>query len=138
MHIFGKILGAFFGFLFGGPFGAIFGIFLGHQFDKARRLNQAGFQSGTFGASPSQAERQEEFFKSAFSVMGHVAKAKGQVTKEEIQLATIMMDRMNLTLEQKRAAQDAFRDGKESDFPLEQVLERVKIATGGRFDLLQF
>ncbi|EGQ7789088.1 co-chaperone DjlA [Vibrio cholerae] len=138
MHIFGKILGAFFGFLFGGPFGAIFGIFLGHQFDKARRLNQAGFQSGTFGADPSQAERQEEFFKSAFSVMGHVAKAKGQVTKEEIQLATIIMDRMNLTLEQKRAAQDAFRDGKESDFPLEQVLERVKIATGGRFDLLQF
>ncbi|EOX4352916.1 molecular chaperone DjlA, partial [Vibrio cholerae] len=53
MHIFGKILGAFFGFLFGGPFGAIFGIFLGHQFDKARRLNQAGFQSGTFGAAPS-------------------------------------------------------------------------------------
>ncbi|MGC9553594.1 co-chaperone DjlA, partial [Vibrio metoecus] len=93
-------------------------------------LNQAGFQSGSFGAGPSQAERQEEFFKAAFSVMGHVAKAKGQVTKEEIQLATIMMDRMNLTLEQKRAAQDAFRDGKESDFPLEQVLERVKIATG--------
>lgn len=138
MHIFGKILGAFFGFLFGGPFGAIFGLFLGHQFDKARRLNQAGFQSRTFGAGPSQAERQEEFFKAAFSVMGHVAKAKGQVTKEEIQLATIMMDRMNLNGEQKRAAQEAFREGKEADFPLEQVLERVKIATAGRFDLLQF
>lgn len=70
--------------------------------------------------------------------MGHVAKAKGQVTKEEIQLASAMMDRMNLHGEQRRAAQDAFREGKDSDFPLEDVLVRVKISTAGRFDLLQF
>lgn len=138
MHIFGKILGAFFGFLFGGPFGAFFGLFLGHQFDKARRLNQAGFKTSSFGSGPSQTERQDEFFKAAFAVMGHVAKAKGQVTKEEIQLATIMMERMNLHGEQRKAAQDAFREGKESGFPLEEVLERVRLSTGGRFDLLQF
>lgn len=138
MHIFGKILGAFFGFLFGGPFGAFFGFFLGHQFDKARRLNQAGFKTSSFGSGPSQTERQDEFFKAAFAVMGHVAKAKGQVTKEEIQLATIMMERMNLHGEQRKAAQDAFREGKESGFPLEEVLERVRLSTGGRFDLLQF
>lgn len=138
MHIFGKILGAFFGFLFGGPFGAVLGLFLGHQFDKARRFNQAGFHSGAFGGGPSQAERQEEFFKAAFSVMGHVAKAKGKVTKEEIQLATIMMERMNLHGDQRKAAQDAFRDGKDADFPLEEVLEKVRISTGGRFDLMQF
>lgn len=138
MHIFGKILGAFFGFLFGGPFGAFFGLFLGHQFDKACRLNQAGFKTSSFGSGPSQTERQDEFFKAAFAVMGHVAKAKGQVTKEEIQLATIMMERMNLHGEQRKAAQDAFREGKESGFPLEEVLERVRLSTGGRFDLLQF
>ncbi len=130
MHIFGKILGAFFGFLFGGPLGAIFGLFLGHQFDKARRFNQAGFSTGGFGNGPSQAERQEEFFKSAFAVMGHVAKAKGQVTQEEIRLASIMMDRMNLHGEQRRAAQDAFREGKDADFPLEQVLNKVRISSG--------
>lgn len=138
MHIFGKILGAFFGFLFGGPLGAFFGLFLGHQFDKARRMNRAGFSGGGFGSGPSQAERQEEFFKSAFAVMGHVAKAKGQVTREEIQLASVMMDRMNLHGEQRRAAQDAFREGKEADFPLDRVLEKVRISSGGRFDLLQF
>ncbi|WP_070963157.1 co-chaperone DjlA [Vibrio sonorensis] len=138
MHIFGKILGLFFGFLFGGPLGALFGLFLGHQFDKARRLSQAGFNTGTFGAGPSQSEKQEEFFKSAFAVMGHVAKAKGKVTKEEIALAITMMDRMNLHGEQRKAAQEAFREGKSSDFPLDEILERVKISTGGRFDLLQF
>ncbi|MHA2781627.1 co-chaperone DjlA [Vibrio harveyi] len=138
MHIFGKILGAFFGLLLGGPFGLLFGLFIGHQFDKARRLSQAGFSTGGFGKGPSQAQRQEEFFKAAFAVMGHVAKAKGQVTKEEIQLASTMMDRMSLHGEQRRAAQDAFREGKESDFPLEEVLVRVKISSAGRFDLLQF
>lgn len=137
MHIFGKILGSFFGFLFGGVFGALFGLFIGHQFDKARRLRQAGFNS-SFGGGPSQAERQEEFFKAAFAVMGHVAKAKGQVTREEIQLASTMMDRMNLHGEQRKAAQDAFREGKESGFPLETVLERVRISSAGRFDLMQF
>ncbi|MGC9491077.1 co-chaperone DjlA [Vibrio genomosp. F10] len=138
MHIFGKILGAFFGFLFGGAFGLFLGLFIGHQFDKARRLNQAGFRGGAFGSGPSQAERQGEFFKAAFAVMGHVAKAKGQVTAQEIQLATTMMERMNLHGEQRRSAQDAFRDGKEADFPLDSVLERVKISAAGRFDLLQF
>jgi DnaJ like chaperone protein len=137
MHIFGKILGTFFGFLFGGPIGALFGLYLGHRFDRARQLRMAGFNSG-FGGGPSQAERQEEFFKAAFAVMGHVAKAKGQVTREEIQLASTMMERMNLHGQQRKAAQDAFREGKESDFPLEQVLERVRISSGGRFDLMQF
>ncbi|MFA0414318.1 co-chaperone DjlA [Vibrio renipiscarius] len=138
MQIFGKILGTFFGFLFGGPLGALFGLFLGHQFDKARRLSRAGFNSAPFGSGPSQRVKQEEFFKAAFSVMGHVAKAKGQVTREEIQLASTMMDRMNLHGELRSDAQDAFRDGKSADFPLQDVLERVKISSGGRFDLLQF
>jgi DnaJ like chaperone protein len=139
MHIFGKILGIFFGFLLGGPFGAILGLFLGHQFDKARRLNQAGFRaSSTFTGGPNQAERQAEFFKTAFAVMGNVAKAKGQVTKEEIQLASTMMERMNLHGEQRQAAQEAFRSGKSADFPLEETLEKVRISAAGRFDLLQF
>ncbi|WP_394245240.1 co-chaperone DjlA [Vibrio astriarenae] len=141
MHIFGKLLGAFFGMLFGGPFGLILGLFIGHQFDKARRLANSGYRTGGFGgfSGPKQDQKmQEEFFRAAFSVMGHVAKAKGQVSKAEIELASTMMDRMNLHGEQRRAAQDAFREGKESDFPLEEVLERVQLAAHNRFDLKQF
>ncbi|MCL9780562.1 co-chaperone DjlA [Vibrio sp. S4M6] len=138
MRIFGKILGIFFGFLFGGVFGAILGVLIGHQFDKARRFNQGGFANNPFGSGPSQAERQAEFFRSAFAVMGHLAKSKGQVTQSEIQLASAMMDRMNLHGEQRRAAQEAFREGKEQDFPLDSVLERVRTSTGGRHDLMQF
>ncbi len=138
MNVFGKILGAFFGFLFGGPVGVLFGLFFGHQFDKARRLSQAGYRTGAFSGGANQTERQAEFFRAAFSVMGHVAKAKGQVTREEIQLASALMDRMQLNGEQRKAAQNAFREGKSSDFPLGDVLEKVRISAAGRYDLLQF
>ncbi|WP_300174646.1 co-chaperone DjlA [uncultured Aliivibrio sp.] len=136
MQIFGKILGGFFGFLFGGFFGAALGIFIGHQFDKAKRMASRGFTFQTGGAS--QTEKQAEFFHAAFAVMGHIAKAKGQVTAQEIQLAAMMMDRMNLSAEQKREAQEAFREGKENNFPLRETLQKIRSITGGRYDLLQF
>jgi DnaJ like chaperone protein len=137
MRIFGKILGTFFGFLFGGIIGALIGCFFGHQFDKARQSYDSPFSVGG-GSRENQEGRQDEFFYAAFSVMGHVAKAKGAVTREDIHLATIMMDRMNLSEAQRVAAQDAFREGKDPSFPLDEILQRVMQATGGRFDLIQF
>ena len=35
MHIWGKLLGGFFGFMFGHFFGLILGVWLGHRFDVA-------------------------------------------------------------------------------------------------------
>lgn len=110
----GKLLGILFGSMIGNIPGAIIGCFIGHQFDKARRRQQ-GFQSA-FGSGASQAERQTEFFQAAYAVMGHVAKAKGQVTKEEIQLASVMMDRMNLTGEQKKSHKKRFVRGRSRAF----------------------
>ncbi|MDD1793881.1 co-chaperone DjlA [Enterovibrio makurazakiensis] len=134
MAIWGKVLGAFFGYLLGGPFGLLLGLFLGHKFDKARQNSALG---GGFRGENQQA-RQQAYFHATFAVMGHVAKAKGQVTQNEIRLASVLMDRMGLQGEARRQAQDAFREGKESGFPLEDVLRDVKRTTGGRFDLLQF
>lgn len=138
MQVWGKILGAFFGFLLGGPFGLFLGLFLGHKFDKARR-NVYGGGFGDFGGSQaSQAERQADFFHAGFAVMGHVAKAKGRVTQEEIRVATAIMERMGLQGESRRQAQNAFREGKNDDFPLEETLQRVRQNCAGRADLLQF
>ncbi|CAM2809233.1 co-chaperone DjlA [Vibrio rarus] len=138
MHFFGKILGAFCGFLFGGPVGALIGLFIGHRFDRAKTINQArrgGFNNYQRGANPAQ---QAEFFQAAFSVMGHVSKAKGKVTQEDIQLATIMMQRMQLNESQRQVAQEAFRKGKSASFPLRDVLNRVKEVASRRRDLMQF
>lgn len=139
MQVWGKILGAFFGFLLGGPFGLLLGLFLGHKFDKARTniYYRGGF--GNFGAGrASSAERQAEFFYAGFAVMGHMAKSKGRVTAEEIRVASAIMDRMNLHGESRRQAQNAFREGKEEDFPLDETLTKVRMSSAGRADLLQF
>ncbi|MGF1714848.1 co-chaperone DjlA [Photobacterium chitinilyticum] len=139
MQVWGKILGAFFGFLLGGPFGLLLGLFLGHKFDRARTniYSRGGF--GNFGADRARsAERQAEFFYAGFAVMGHMAKAKGRVTEEEIRVASAIMDRMSLHGESRRQAQNAFREGKEDDFPLDETLAKVRMSCAGRADLLQF
>ncbi|KXF80300.1 co-chaperone DjlA [Enterovibrio coralii] len=134
MAVWGKVLGAFFGFLLGKWVGLALGLFLGHKFDKARQ--NAAFGGGFLGGN--QQERQQAYFHATFAVMGHVAKAKGKVTENEIRLASNLMDRMGLQGDARRAAQDAFREGKESAFPLEETLQEVRKNCGGRSDLLQF
>lgn len=139
MQVWGKILGAFFGFLLGGPFGLLLGLYLGHKFDKARTNIYYGGGLGGFGRGrASSAERQAEFFYAGFAVMGHMAKSKGRVTEEEIRVASALMERMGLHGETRRQAQNAFREGKEEGFPLEETLGKVRLSCAGRADLLQF
>ncbi|OOE88346.1 co-chaperone DjlA [Salinivibrio sharmensis] len=132
MRLNGKVIGAILGTLLGGPIGFLLGLFLGHQFDKAKP--RARF--GGFGAQGPQAQR--VFFHGTFAVMGHIAKAKGQVTQQEIQLASLLMDRMQIHGEARQLAQQAFREGKDSDFPLDETLSSIRTLSQGRRDLLSF
>lgn len=137
MKVWGKLCGAFFGFMFGHVFGALLGLWLGHKFDRA--LSQDfSVQDGLMGSLRKQAlKSQQLFFHATFSVMGHIAKAKGHVTQAEIQVASLLMDRLKLDADHKQAAQDAFRQGKATDFPLEQVMEEFVASCRGRRDVLQ-
>ncbi|MCD4638603.1 co-chaperone DjlA, partial [Proteus mirabilis] len=58
-------------------------------------------------------------------------------TQTDITLASTLMDRMNLHGAARQAAQQAFREGKEVDFPLRATLQRVRQICAGRRDLLQ-
>ncbi len=65
-----------------------FGLFLGHQFDKTRRLNQSGFNTSGFGRGPNQAERQKRGFQ--ICICGYGACCwQGQVTHEDSLASTI-------------------------------------------------
>ena len=133
MHIWGKILGFLFGFMLSkNIFGALLGLWLGHLFDKGRKLD---FSS--LGVNPSDdITRQAAFFYTTFSVMGHIAKANGQVSKHEIAFATAYMDKLGLTGELRQQAQDAFREGKTTGFPLSERLKKFKQSCSNRHDLL--
>ncbi len=133
MHIWGKVLGFLFGFMLSKAlFGALIGLWLGHIFDRGRGFNFNGLSGG----KEDDVSRQAAFFYTTFSVMGHVAKAKGQVTSHEIAFARAYMDKLGLSNELRQQAQDAFREGKSSGFPLQDRLVKFKRLMGNRHDLL--
>lgn len=129
----GKALGGAFGFMMGGPLGALVGIAFGHNFDKG-----LGSVMSDSGYQPGQQERvQAAFFTATFSVMGHIAKADGKVTRDEIRMAESVMTHMGLEPEVRESAKKLFNEGKSDGFPLDDVLDQFKKELHRRSTLIQ-
>jgi DnaJ like chaperone protein len=131
MSWWGKIIGGTFGFMLGGPLGALLGASFGHNFDK-------GSQGGHYGGSRrfQQQERvQSAFFTATFSVMGHMCKADGKVTENELSLARQVMAQMDLNPDQKKVAMSLFNEGKKDSFPVSDVLQQLRQEIGFRPNL---
>ena len=132
MQYWGKLLGVIVAVWAGAGFwGVVLGLIIGHMIDTARNNKRSrGFFAG-------QQTRQTLFFRTTFQVMGHLTKSKGRVTEADIQVASLFMDRMQLHGESRTAAQQAFREGKESHFPLRESLQQFRSICFGRFDLIR-
>lgn len=130
MSWWGKIAGGGIGLVLGGPLGGMLGAVLGHQVDKAKRL-KLGLDGN------SQETAQAAFFTATFSVMGHIAKADGQVTQQEIQAAEQVFDHMNFQPDQRKIAIELFNKGKQNDFDLTAVLAQFKKECGRKITLIQ-
>lgn len=126
----GTFIGGTLGFVFGGPIGALIGAALGGNLDRGIKMGDA-FDTG------NQERVQAAFFTTTFSVMGHVAKADGHVSKHEIEAAKNIMSQMQLSAEQRKAAIQFFDQGKADDFPLEAILHQFKKECHGRRNLIQ-
>ncbi len=131
MSWWGKALGGAFGFLLGGPLGALMGIAFGHGFDR-------GLGKLDDDSTPADQERiQAAFFTATFSVMGHIAKSDGRVTRDEIRHAEDVMRRLGLDAEMREAAKKLFNEGKAADFPLADVLAQFRREVHRRTTLIQ-
>lgn len=123
--------------LAGGPVGAAIGVVIGHQFDASSGpaiARRPGLGSAA-GASATQIG--ERFFRTTFQVMGHVAKADGRVSEQEIQAARAVMSQLGLTGEQVQVAISCFTEGKAAPFALEPTLDALYRACQGRPDLMR-
>ncbi|MWN32826.1 MULTISPECIES: co-chaperone DjlA [unclassified Gilliamella] len=60
-----------------------------------------------------------------FEVLGHLSKAKGVVTQDDINLASQFMDRLQLDSSSRKLAQESFNRGKASDYPLRSRLAEL-------------
>jgi DnaJ like chaperone protein len=130
--------GAFFGGLIGllatrSVWGAVMGALIGHLIE----------QSGAFGTVAGAARAShsisisDEFFRTTFELMGHVAKSDGRVTEAEIDAARRLMHELNLGAREISIAIACFRAGKSAAFDAELGVERLREACGQRYDLLR-
>lgn len=138
MMIWGKLIAAGLGFLVGKWPGAILGFAVGHWFDKAyaQDFDRAG-GLGRFIFGAAQSGHDASFVYTMFAVLGHVAKAKGQVTKADIAQASTLMDVFELDSDARKQAQEAFREGKDPGYPLEVAVKEFRAAFASRRDILQ-
>lgn len=134
----GRLVCTLLGFAFGRFFGAILGFYIGYLFDRtvSRDFEKVGGFTGFFKDS-QKINRQAVFFHSVFSVMGHVAKSNGRVTEEHIKIAELLMDELGLSSQQRKEAQNAYREGKDVIFALKETLLEFKQSVYNRRDILQ-
>lgn len=121
MNFWGKIIGFILGLKVGGFFGAMLGLWLGHYFDKALAEH----------LTPKKREElqkiQAVFFQITFQVMGHIAKADGQVSERSIQAARAIMQKYAPSDAQQKIAIQYFNEGKQPDFDFESALVRLRM-----------
>lgn len=118
----GKIIGTLAGAATLKPWFALLGLFLGHQFDRgfAERFRSFERQGAAVG------RLSDDYVKALFQTMGHLAKADGRVSEEEIRAARAVMHRVGLGPAQVRHAINWFDEGKKARYPLEQEMRRLR------------
>jgi DnaJ like chaperone protein len=129
----GKLIGGTIGLITLGPLGAAIGLVVGHLFD-AGQLSAATL----FGARPDPRLVNELFFPTTFRVMGHIAKADGRVTEQEIASARAIMNNLHLQGPQIQAAIGYFTEGKQPGFDVDTALSRLRASIARFPDLAQF
>src|ERR1017187_8678492 len=118
----GKIIGGGLGLAAMGPAGAVLGAFIGHLFD-------AGVGGGTLLGGPADpAQVNALFFPTTFRVMGHIAKADGHVSEQEIASARGVMLARHLNPAQTLSAMGYFNEGKQPGFDLDAALRLLRRA----------
>ena len=131
MQYWGKLLGVIVAIWSGAGFwGVVLGLIIGHMIDTARSNKRSrGFHRPANAANA--------VFPHHFSGDGPPDQIKGRVTEADIQIASLFMDRLQLHGEARTAAQQAFREGKQSQFPLRETLQQFRSICFGRFDLIR-
>lgn len=137
--ILGKVLGALFGFLFlHNFFGILLGFLIGHLFDKGLKTKDFHFHGYSFHFGGDPRATNQAFFKSAFLVMGYLAKADGRVSQSEIQMARNIMGHLGLNESEVQQAIALFNRGKEQQFDLNQTLDELIKACHRHPGILQY
>ena len=115
MGIWGKIIGGTAGFALGGPIGAILGVMVGGSFDRtARRFSKND-------KIPHQ-NKQNIFALSIIILSAKIAKADGEVTKDEI---FAFKDKFNISENEMSQVGKIFNEAKKSKEGYKEIANQV-------------
>lgn len=128
----GKVIGGVLGLATLGPWGAVLGALIGHQFDAGAGVG------ALFGGGADPAQVNALFFPTTFRVMGHIAKADGRVSEQEIASARAVMHALHLNQAQMLSAMGYFNEGKQPEFALDPALQQLRAAIAPYPDLANF
>ena len=115
MSIWGKIIGGTTGFALGGPLGAIIGMMIGGSFDRSARKFSTSNQI-------SQQQKKNVFALCIIVLSAKIAKADGQVTKEEIYT---FKEKFNIQAEEMSEVSKIFNEAKKSSFGFKNIADQV-------------
>ena len=115
MSIWGKIIGGTTGFALGGPLGAIIGMMIGGSFDRSARKFSSSNQI-------SQQQKKNVFALCIIVLSAKIAKADGQVTKEEIYT---FKEKFNIQAEEMSEVSKIFNEAKKSSFGFKNIADQV-------------
>lgn len=124
MMIYGKLVAGAIGLAVGGPVGLVLGLFVGHAFDRGL----AG--TAQFGSPEQIARIKKTFFETTFSLLGHLAKADGRISQQEIDHTEMLFNQMGLDAAQRERAIELFRKGAAEGFDPQLAVQGFLEASG--------
>ena len=116
MSLIGGLVGGMIGFTFLGPLGALIGSVVGSRMGgtSVRRKN------------PNNFDHQVAFFAALFACLAKIAKADGQVTKEEInKIEDFITQKFNLDGEQRNFAINIFQKAKDDNVSFDAYAKQL-------------
>jgi DnaJ like chaperone protein len=125
----GALIGAAIGFKAGGFLGVLLGWWLGNKLQN--------WLADEFGSGSPKTRIQNAYFKALFLSLGKLAKADGRVSEEEIVRARRIMQRMNLSEQQKKQAIHLFNQGKQPGFDIRPAVAEFAQLAARSFSLKQ-
>ena len=122
--IFGKLIAGALGLIVGNIPGLLLGVFVGHAFDRGMA------RTAQFGSPEQIARIKKTFFETTFRLLGHMAKADGRISEEEIAHTRMLFGQMGLDAAQRKRAIELFQEGAKPEFEPEIAVRSFTEACG--------
>jgi len=122
--------------IFAGFIGFLVGAFISFKLSGGLIGQLSGF-GNVAGISGIKTEKQSVFFKTAFTLMGKLAKADGRVSEQEISHVEQFMKQLNMSASHRKQAIEYFKTGSKESYTIDALILEFNSVTAASPNLKQ-